>query len=284
MINIKAFNTPSKFHIKEIINAYINDSYNDISGTYDHWKMVYLFQGKLSITSGNKIFELKKGSIAILAPERFHCIRDVNNTQYFLVEFKTEGNALSMPEGTVVALSDWEQQLINMIYAQSSDISDSLAYQELRAMLELLFIRCRAKDKPSPIPTEKDAVLFSKAVDILQQNIPIQLSVSQLAENLDISLSHLKRIFARYTLIGVHEYFTTLKISRAKQLLKEGISVTKTAELAGFSNQAYFSAAFKKITGISPKEFAGDIKLPRTSDFNSASKQVLDKELPSYLL
>ena len=57
--------------------------------------------------------------------------------------------------------------------------------------------------------------------------------------------------------------FNDLKIEYAKELLSAGHSVTQTAALAGFANQAYFSAAFKRITGRLPKEYFGDQRAPR---------------------
>ena len=85
--------------------------------------------------------------------------------------------------------------------------------------------------------------------------IDSNVSVSDLADRLNISISNLKRLFAKYTNIGVHEYYTFLKIAQAKELLRQGKTVTDTAELTGFANQAYFSAAFKRITGKTPKEY-----------------------------
>ena len=83
--------------------------------------------------------------------------------------------------------------------------------------------------------------------------------------------------------MGVHEYLTLLKITNAKTLLKCGESVTKTAEICGFANQAYFSAAFKRVTGLSPKEYAPQKeKAPRQAQKVAAKKQ--EKALPSYLL
>ena len=74
--------------------------------------------------------------------------------------------------------------------------------------------------------------------------------------------------------MGVHEYFTLLKITNAKSLLKSGESVTKTAEICGFANQAYFSAAFKRVTGLSPKEYAPQReKTPRQAPRTATKKQ-----------
>ena len=106
---------------------------------------------------------------------------------------------------------------------------------------------------------------------------------SVLAEVLGVSLSKLKRVFSQYSLIGVHEYFLGLRVSYAKQLLSQGESVTRVSELAGFNNQNYFSSSFKRVTGISPKDY---ISVPKKKTVLQPVKKNLkqDRELPSYLL
>jgi AraC-like DNA-binding protein len=75
----------------------------------------------------------------------------------------------------------------------------------------------------------------------------------------------------------------------AKELLVAGRSVTQTAEEAGFANQAYFSAAFKKTVGQSPKQFSMQYaqtgapvspKAPKKKKQQPQNK----RDLPSYLL
>ena len=70
-----------------------------------------------------------------------------------------------------------------------------------------------------------------------------------IAEFCNVSQSWLKRIFERFAGVGIHKYFLQMKMSKAAELLQEGVSVTETAERLGFSSQAYFSAAFRRETG-----------------------------------
>ena len=50
--------------------------------------------------------------------------------------------------------------------------------------------------------------------------------------------------------------FTTMKIDRAKQLLRESDrNVSQIAEILGYDNSFYFCSQFKKFTGMSPLEY-----------------------------
>lgn len=55
---------------------------------------------------------------------------------------------------------------------------------------------------------------------------------------------------------GIHEELTRLRIEEAKrQILNKDLSITNIAEKCGFSSVHYFSAAFKREIGLSPKQF-----------------------------
>lgn len=70
-----------------------------------------------------------------------------------------------------------------------------------------------------------------------------------------MSSSHFSAVFR--DLIGKSpiDYLLNVRITKAKQLLCDGISVTKVSELTGFSDIYYFSNVFKKTEGESPAEF-----------------------------
>ena len=80
------------------------------------------------------------------------------------------------------------------------------------------------------------------------------LSVDELADELNMSISSLKRLFDKYAGMSVHKYFLTLKIKMATVFLKEGMSVNEVSDALGFSSQGYFSATYKRETGNNPSQ------------------------------
>ncbi len=67
--------------------------------------------------------------------------------------------------------------------------------------------------------------LFKREPIIMNENIAEQLSVTELATRLNMSVSGLKRLFDKYAGMSVHKYFFTLKIKTATLFLKNGMSV-----------------------------------------------------------
>jgi AraC-like DNA-binding protein len=70
-----------------------------------------------------------------------------------------------------------------------------------------------------------------------------------------LSKYHLLRAFTKETGITPYSYLETLRIDRAKALLKQGISVAEVAQTAGFSDQSHFTNAFKRFIGLTPGQF-----------------------------
>lgn len=248
---------------------------------FDDCGILCVINGNLTVTCESGVYKLNKGNAAFFAPDEFYYINNKTDAEYIFISFNATGELLSDLSGLAVEVTEAEMLLLQEINTLVDLFDDSASKQQIFSMLELFLLLCLKKESVSSCE-DKNAILFSKAVEILKRNIDSNVSVSDLADRLNISVSNLKRLFAKYTNIGVHEYYTFLKIAQAKELLSQGKTVTDTAELTGFANQAYFSAAFKRITGKTPKEYAFTKTAPVQKKTQRKVKS--KKDMPSYLL
>jgi AraC-like DNA-binding protein len=99
------------------------------------------------------------------------------------------------------------------------------------------------------------ARIYKSAVEYMNENLEKNLSVCDIAEYCCLSTTGLKKVFTEYAGIGIHKFFLKLKIKKAATLLAGGITTSEISHLLGFSSQGYFSEAFKRETGLSPKEY-----------------------------
>ena len=83
-----------------------------------------------------------------------------------------------------------------------------------------------------------------------------QITLAEVAAHFAVSPSHLSRVFHRETGFGVREYLIHYRIRQACDLLLNSeLTVTQIADRCGFSDSNYFGDAFKKATGLSPREY-----------------------------
>ena len=103
--------------------------------------------------------------------------------------------------------------------------------------------------------TYKDHVILNVQKYILN-HIEEHLSLNEIAAVFGLSPNYLSTLFKKTCSMGFSEYITQRKISRAKPLLLEqDLKIYEVADRLGFESAFYFSKVFKKVEGISPREF-----------------------------
>jgi two-component system, response regulator YesN len=99
--------------------------------------------------------------------------------------------------------------------------------------------------------------LIRQAKDYIDQhyNDP-ELSLNQVASQVNLSASHFSLVFGHENSQTFKEYLTKIRMDKAKEMLRT--TALRSADIAyqvGYNDPHYFSSAFKKHTGLSPIEF-----------------------------
>ena len=95
-----------------------------------------------------------------------------------------------------------------------------------------------------------------RAVRYIDKHYHETLTLEQISEKFNISLSHLCRQFKRITGTPFTEYVTRKRIDRACILLRETqLPIAQIGEQVGYPDYFYFNKVFKKVRGVSPSVF-----------------------------
>ena len=87
------------------------------------------------------------------------------------------------------------------------------------------------------------------------ENHTKDFTINELSQMANMSSSHFHRLFKENTGLSIKRYLNTVRINRAKNMLKSGDhSITEVAYSVGFHDIYYFSKYFKKLTGVPPSE------------------------------
>lgn len=78
------------------------------------------------------------------------------------------------------------------------------------------------------------------------------ISLSELAEAVGLSKFYAARLFTREVGIAPHAWRNQMRILRAQDAMRAGMSAAEVATASGFTDQSHFSRLFKKTHGVSP--------------------------------
>jgi AraC-like DNA-binding protein len=119
----------------------------------------------------------------------------------------------------------------------------------LRYILNTIFIGI-VFTKPEKEDHVKNAISFMKS------NVFSSLTLSEIAEECNISKSQLSLLFSKEMNTSPINFFLTLKIELAvKYLLLTDMNIKEIGYRLGFKDQYYFSRLFKNIMGVSPLQY-----------------------------
>jgi len=134
----------------------------------------------------------------------------------------------------------------------------AVALRALFLQLAVLISRCYEENMSGGIggagaaPQER----IARAIDYIESQFDKELSLSQVASAVCVSAGHLAHIFKASTGMSLFDYLLNFRIDKARHLLRNtDLSISESAFACGFNDSAYFSRAFKKITGQTPRQF-----------------------------
>ena len=116
----------------------------------------------------------------------------------------------------------------------------------------------RLTDKP--IITDRHnltQIRLQQAIDYIHDNLNGDLSMTQIASNVNVSPTYFASLFKNVTGISLHQYVIKERVERAKLLLTKNthLTIANIASQVGFSSQSHLIHHCKRLTGMTPRQF-----------------------------
>jgi AraC family transcriptional regulator len=94
-------------------------------------------------------------------------------------------------------------------------------------------------------------------VEYIEDHLGGASTLEQLAAVARLSVYHFARQFKKATGLPPHQYVILRRVERARQLLQAGtdLSLAEVALHSGFSDQSVFCLHFKRLVGVTPRQF-----------------------------
>lgn len=90
----------------------------------------------------------------------------------------------------------------------------------------------------------------------IHEHVEEKLTLNKVSEVFNISPNYLSVLFSKYNNSGFTDYINQTKVDAAKKMMAEGnLKIYEISDTLGFESAFYFSRVFKKVTGISPRDY-----------------------------
>ena len=105
-----------------------------------------------------------------------------------------------------------------------------------------------------------DDKLLERVMNVINKNLGnADLSINNIADEVGISRVHLHRKMKELTGQTPHDFIRNIRMKKAANLLAGGnMNVSEVMYACGFSNAASFSTVFKKMYGMSPRDYMNE--------------------------
>lgn len=105
------------------------------------------------------------------------------------------------------------------------------------------------------VRSQGTAGMVSAMMNYINSHLCENITVEDIADNLYLNHDYAARIFKKYVNTTVKQFVMLQRITKAKQLLLEGNSVSETQHMLGYNSYEHFFKTFKKVTGMTPREY-----------------------------
>lgn len=242
---------------------------------HPYYEFYYLLSGTRKVFINDTIYSVKKGDLIVIPKGELHrttyiggetherIVMDFNDAfieplisriGYDAFSKCFDNRQLSIPPNRREYVEELFGKIIrehNGVDSYSSTILSLYVYE-----LIMFVLRCHENsDHPCAVAEIGDDII-SDAARYISSNFTHELSLTQLADKYSMSPSYFSRKFKLCTGFGYKEYLITIRIIEAcKLLLNTDLTITEIAEKCGFDDSNYFGDSFKKVKGISPREY-----------------------------
>ena len=255
-------------------NKQFNDDTTYGMHLHERWEINFILTDGVDILVNDTLYTSKCGDIFIFPAFLFHRL-NLNQIKYnrFLIYYD-EHNISQIADVLTPAIRFLKNTGINLIHLNPSDtnkmktmLNDAYFLQTKHSMFSDFEIMCafgkilsfiidkiNMDEYLNPADNANDDIL-SSILSYVSQNIDNELSIPAICDKFNISKSTLWNLMKNSTGISMKNFILNMRISRAIDLLLDGVSVTEVSNLCGFNSYAHFIRTFTKTIGTSPHQY-----------------------------
>lgn len=251
---------------------------------HDFYEVYFLLSGDVTYAIESRIYHVLPGDILIINPRELHqvyikpdmapyeryvlwiapsLLQQLSTQQTDLCRcFDTArpnyGNMLHLPNEQRGII----QSLMEAICQETEHPTFGSDLMHTNLLTSLLILVNRYAEQPS-IATRGGSVsnrVVAQVINYINLHYEEPLSLDMLADRFFVSKYHLSHEFNKQMGTGLYQYIQKKRLLIARQLLAQGKKPVNVYSACGFGDYTAFFRAFRKVYGVSPKEYVQSLR------------------------
>jgi AraC-like DNA-binding protein len=255
----------------ELLHAYyVQHAYPRHS--HDYYVLSLIERGRQSFTHKGTKYRTPPGGLILINPGIVHTGEAVD-TQGF--ELRALYPSLSLMETAVFELTGrrtlpfFREVLIDQRWATNSISSLHKAIlagagrleSESRILWMMTQLIKRYADVGSTeVHPGKEKRTMQQVRHYIEEHFAENITLNMLAQHVALSPYYLLRAFRAEVGMPPYAYLESVRIRQTQRLIKAGLPLAEVAAEVGFSSQSHMTRQFKKIIGVTPGQYARQIR------------------------
>ena len=244
--------------------------YHAVAAARSEYIIHFILSGEGFYSANGSTWHLGPGQMFLLYPDEpiVYCSNAINPWSYLWIGFKGirvdtilkncgfSKNRLCLP---APAPDQYIECFHDLFAHRGTGFSEDLCRESILLKLFSLLAAHHAGLAPG---TDQEQIGYSDntyvnlAIDYIGKMYMQGIGVSDVADSIGITRSHLNHVFQKELNISIQNFLIDFRMHKAANLLvSTGLSIKEISSQVGYSDQLVFSKAFKKKFGLSPKSY-----------------------------
>lgn len=238
-------------------------------------ELLQVIEGSLHIRTFNEEYDIGPGEIALFNPNEFHTLQSTGSCCVLLtIQIDPSFCAMHYPaiksiyfdtsNITKVMPFNMTLDLIGICFNVGYNYFSAIPGFELRCISDLYrifwylitFVPYHTLKDSEPLSQKTNELRLTSMINYIHQHYMEKITLSEIAEKADLSMTYLSHLFKKYMKMSFQEYVNALRFEHAVLLLKKtDMRIIDICLESGFSDTKYLNKRFLQAYQLTAKEF-----------------------------
>lgn len=255
-----------RFEVVEDVNFYSPFHW------HNHIEILYVLEGKIDFKVEQRKYLLTEGDMIIINSEIIHSSKLCGHARYILLQVPLSAFEGVYDEIENVVLkekptNEESEKLFSYLSLMLKSVDDQRQENKIKFIsllydfFYLLLTSYKVEQKKSGLSSYYGINRISPIMAYVEKEFRNKITLSEVAEILNVTPEHMCRLFKKYTDMTFNEYLMSLRISAFYQMLQNtNQKISVILEECGITNYKVFIREFKKTFGKTPEMIRNEMQ------------------------